>query len=235
MTRLTFNGAFDPVWSPDGRQPCAPPALVVEEKGRVETIAARLVVGAEGRSSVVRSSARFPLLRDPEDMMIAGVLFENVPAVEDTGELIYHFGLGQFVGVFPQGGGRVRMYLSYHAGTQPRFQGHTDLARFIQGCQNTGANPVYFKDARPIGPLATFDAKHTWVDHPYRDGLALLGDAATSSDPSWGQGLSLTLRDARVLRDHFAVLPGLGRRRPRLCCRARWLLQPVAHFQPVVR
>lgn len=74
-------------------------------------------------------------------------------------------------------------------------------------------NPAYFKDARPSGPLATFDAAHTWVDHPYRDGVALLGDTATSSDPSWGQGLSLTLRDARVLRDHL----------------------PVAHLQPVVR
>jgi len=39
------------------------------------------------------------------------------------------------------------------------------------------------------------------VDHPYRDGVALIGDAAASSDPTWGQGLSLTIRDARVLRD----------------------------------
>ncbi len=30
-----------------------------------------------------------------------------------------------------------------------------------------------------------------------------LGDSATSSDPTRGQGLSLTLRDARVLRDHL--------------------------------
>jgi 2-polyprenyl-6-methoxyphenol hydroxylase-like FAD-dependent oxidoreductase len=177
--------------------------FVVQENGRTETFAARLVVGAEGRSSVVRSSAKFQVARDPEDMMIAGVLFENMRAAEDTFELIYHFGLGQFVGVFPQGRGQVRVYLSYHAGTQPRFQGEADLARFIQGCRNTGANPAYFKDARPIGPLATFDAAHTWVDHPYRDGVALLGDTATSSDPSWGQGLSLTLRDARVLRDHL--------------------------------
>jgi 2-polyprenyl-6-methoxyphenol hydroxylase-like FAD-dependent oxidoreductase len=41
------------------------------------------------------------------------------------------------------------------------------------------------------------------VDHPYKDGVALIGDAAASSDPSWGQGLSLTVRDARVLRDHL--------------------------------
>jgi 2-polyprenyl-6-methoxyphenol hydroxylase-like FAD-dependent oxidoreductase len=33
--------------------------------------------------------------------------------------------------------------------------------------------------------------------------VVLIGDAAASSDPSWGQGLSLTVRDVRVLRDHL--------------------------------
>ena len=61
-------------------RPGASPEMVVEEDGRSETISARLVVGAEGRSSVVRSSARFKVERDPEDVMIAGILLENVPA-----------------------------------------------------------------------------------------------------------------------------------------------------------
>jgi hypothetical protein len=30
-----------------------------------------------------------------------------------------------------------------------------------------------------------------------------MGDAGTSNDPSWGSGLSLTLRDSRVLRDEL--------------------------------
>jgi len=89
------------------------------------------------------------------------------------------------------------------AGPEARFQGHADLPRFIKGCQKIGANPAYFKGAWPIGLLATFSAAHTCVNHPYRDGVALLGDAAAASDPTYGQGLSLTLRDARVLRDHL--------------------------------
>jgi 2-polyprenyl-6-methoxyphenol hydroxylase-like FAD-dependent oxidoreductase len=184
-------------------RPGETPSVVLEERGQIEAIPARLVVGADGRSSVVRSSARFQLQHDPEDIMIAGVLLENVPSNENAGELIYNFGLGQFTGVFPQGGGRVRMYLSYHNGSRPRYQGHADLDRFMQGCRDTGANPAYFDGAKPTGPLATFSAAQTWVEHPYRDGVVLLGDAATSSDPTWGQGLSLTQRDARVLRDHL--------------------------------
>jgi menaquinone-9 beta-reductase len=184
-------------------RPGALPELLIEENGRAETISARLVAGAEGRSSVVRSSARFTVQRDAEDMMIAGVLLENVPASEDTLQGIYNFALGHLVVVAPQGGGRVRMYLCYHDSTQPRFQGSGDLERFVDGCKKTGANPALFDGATQAGPLATFGCAHSWVDHPFRDGVALLGDSAASSDPTWGQGLSLTLRDARVLRDHL--------------------------------
>jgi 2-polyprenyl-6-methoxyphenol hydroxylase-like FAD-dependent oxidoreductase len=152
---------------------------------------------------VVRSSARFPVQRDLDDMMIAGILLENVPAAEDTLQGIYNFAFGHLVVVGPQGGGRVRMYLCYHDGTQARYQGPGDLDRFIDGCKKSGASAALFDGAKQIGPLATFPCAHRWVDHPYRDGVALIGDSATSSDPAWGQGLSLTLRDARVLRDHL--------------------------------
>jgi 2-polyprenyl-6-methoxyphenol hydroxylase-like FAD-dependent oxidoreductase len=39
------------------------------------------------------------------------------------------------------------------------------------------------------------------VDHPYSEGVVLVGDAAAASDPTFGQGQSLTLRDVRVLSD----------------------------------
>ena len=32
--------------------------------------------------------------------------------------------------------------------------------------------------ARAFGPLATFDGAETWVDHPYKAGVVLMGDAA---------------------------------------------------------
>lgn len=184
-------------------QPGTLPQMVVEENGRAETISARLVVGAEGRSSVVRTSARFMVERDPEDVMIAGVLLENVAAADGVLQGIYNFALGQLAIVIPQGKGRARIYLCYHDATQARFQGPGDVGRFIDGCKKTGANAALFEDAKPIGPLATFSCAHSRVDHPYRDGVALLGDSATSSDPTWGQGLSLTMRDARVLRDYL--------------------------------
>jgi 2-polyprenyl-6-methoxyphenol hydroxylase-like FAD-dependent oxidoreductase len=55
--------------------------------------------------------------------------------------------------------------------------------------------------ATQAGPLATFEGADRWVEHPYQDGVDLLGDAAASNDPTWGQGLSLALRRARTLRN----------------------------------
>src|SRR6266436_2220557 len=43
-----------------------------------------------------------------------------------------------------------------------------------------------------------------WVDLPYFESITLIGDAAGTSDPI--QGLSLTLRDVRVLSDHLLSL-----------------------------
>jgi 2-polyprenyl-6-methoxyphenol hydroxylase-like FAD-dependent oxidoreductase len=45
----------------------------------------------------------------------------------------------------------------------------------------------------------------TWVQHPYQYGIALIGDAAGSGDPTWGQGLSITLRDVRELSERLRV------------------------------
>ena len=64
-----------------------------------------------------------------------------------------------------------------------------------------GAPAEFYAEAKAIGPLATFNGADSWVEHPYKDGLALIGDAGASSDPTWGEGLSLVMRDVRVLRD----------------------------------
>ena len=61
----------------------------------------------------------------------------------------------------------------------------------------------YYAGAKSIGPLASFDASDHWVEQPYRDGVVLVGDAAATSDPTFGQGLSFAMRAARVLRDEL--------------------------------
>jgi menaquinone-9 beta-reductase len=49
------------------------------------------------------------------------------------------------------------------------------------------------------GPLAEFEGADRWVTSPSRPGLALIGDAAAATDPSWECGLSKTLVDVEKL------------------------------------
>jgi 2-polyprenyl-6-methoxyphenol hydroxylase-like FAD-dependent oxidoreductase len=186
-----------------GVQPGSPARVFAARNGAAEEITARLVVGADGRSSGVRASAGFAVRRDPENLVMAGVLMDDVPAPDDTAHLIINSSLGYQAVIFPQGKGRARIYLCFHAGTQPRFQGLQDLPRLLDSCQHAGVNPEFYRGAKPAGPLATFDGAEVWVDDPYSDGVALIGDAAAATDPSWGQGLGMTLRDVRVLRDQL--------------------------------
>jgi len=184
-------------------QPGARPTVVVTQNGQTEELHARLVVGADGRTSMLRKWGGFPVHRDLDCRLIAGVLFENMSVPQDTAYIIFNPGIGQTVPLFPQGNGRVRAYFVYQKDTAHRLQGEADIPRFIAESIRTGAPTEFYAGARAIGPLATFDAADTWVDHPYKEGIALIGDAAASNDPSFGEGLSLTVRDVRVLRDHL--------------------------------
>jgi 2-polyprenyl-6-methoxyphenol hydroxylase-like FAD-dependent oxidoreductase len=184
-------------------RPGASPSVVAQRNGHTEEIRARMVVGADGRSSIAGRSAGFQTKRDRDRMLLAGVLLENCPAPEDTGQIVIDSNTGSSAVVFPQGGGRARAYFAYHKDSRPRLQGDAAFSDFIECCKRAGANPVWYDGATAAGPLASFDGADTDTSHPYRNGVALVGDAAATSDPTWGQGLSTTLRSSRLLRDQL--------------------------------
>jgi 2-polyprenyl-6-methoxyphenol hydroxylase-like FAD-dependent oxidoreductase len=179
-----------------------PPSVTFEQHGRTETLPAALVVGADGRGSIARHWADFATRTDPPRLRIAGVLFEGMTRVpEDTSQMSINPDLGQSSILIPQGGGRVRAYVIFSSAGDRKLSGRADIPRFIQAAVQTGVRPELFEGAEAAGPLATFEGASSWVDQPHRNGVALIGDAAATSDPSWGQGLSLATRDVRLLRD----------------------------------
>ena len=182
------------------------PSVTLEEQGVARDLTARVVVCADGRSSSGRGWGEFSVKRGRQRLLGAGVLLDNVAVAEDTSVSMMNPILGRAAYLFPQGDGRVRAYLMYGEKDVGRLQGEAAAARFAEACVQTGIADEVYADARPVGPLASFDMTETWVEHPYREGLALVGDAAGSSDPTWGQGLSLTLRDARVLSKYLLTI-----------------------------
>ena len=179
------------------------PEVVAELDGHETVINARLLVGADGKRSVARSGAGFEVLWDPAHNLVAGVLLDGIPVSDDASHIWLNSQQGLWVIFFPQGRERARAYVCYPATAGYRLSGPRDIPRFIEVAVRAGVPADHYAKAKAAGPLATFDGAASWVDHPYRNGVALLGAAAADPDPTWGQGLSLSLRDARVLRDQL--------------------------------
>jgi menaquinone-9 beta-reductase len=181
----------------------AEPGVVLDEDGH-QRITARLVVAADGRGSAARKWAGFPVCEQVNGFYMAGVLLTNVRASRETIYFVFNPELGLCVGLIPLAGDRFRAYFMYPKTMGYRLQGESMLNLFIRESTKTYAPMAdYYSDAKSIGPLASFDVSDAWVEHPYRDGVALVGDAAATSDPTYGQGLSFALHAARVLRDEL--------------------------------
>jgi len=176
------------------------PGVRVGTPGGERTYRARLVVGADGRTSNCRKWARFTVERDPDRMVLAGVLLDRLGAPEDCVSAFANPERGESAFAIPLGERRFRCYAGFYrqAGRQRR-NGVKAMAGFVADSVSTGMPAEWFADAQAAGPLASFDCTETWVTHPFRAGVGLVGDAAAVSDPTFGCGLSLTLRDVRVL------------------------------------
>ena len=203
---ITANGNPSPFVIPS---PAVIPAkagihsMTVAFDGRTEVVSARLVVGADGRTSQVRMLGGFQVRHDPDGNMVAGILLDGVTAPDDATLAGMKSENGLFVLLFPQGNGQARAYVCFRAQENFRLQGQQDLVRFLELTSRAGAPAEFYADAQPVGPLATFSGAAVWVDKSYRNGIALVGDAAAVADPTWGQGLSMALANARELRDQL--------------------------------
>src|SRR5215467_3818845 len=180
---------------------------VTVRNGTAEKIAARLVVGVDGRGSAVRKWAGFDVDKKPLGFQFAGVQLTGVRWRDDLAPFIFNPELGMCVAMVPQTQGRWRSYLGYPtagsvANAGMNLQGDNKLKAFV--AESARAVPLMadaYAKVESIGPLASFDVSESWVTHPYRDGVALLGDAAATSDPTFGQGMATALRSVRVLSE----------------------------------
>jgi len=163
----------------------------------------RLIVGADGRSSTVRRQLGLKLDEHEIDHLISGLLIDgardwpsDVQSVGKAGEVMYL--------VFPQGDGKIRLYVDYsltERGTYTGEQGARNMLKAFDTPYLRGGQHI--SEANPIGPCRAFPSQDASLDDPFVEGAVLIGDAAGYTDPIFGQGLSIALRDARIVRDQL--------------------------------
>ena len=177
------------------------PVVRYVHDGREHEVRPRLVVAADGRESSTRRQLGIELEKTDPRIFLAGMLVDGVrdwptedATIGTSGDTILF--------VFPQGKDRARLYIGYAIEDKTRLAG-ADKAKTFLASYRVDSIPDCGRlaDAEQAGPCAAYPMCDAWSDSVVADGVVLAGDAAGFSDPTIGEGLSVALRDARLVRD----------------------------------
>jgi 2-polyprenyl-6-methoxyphenol hydroxylase-like FAD-dependent oxidoreductase len=177
------------------------PGVTFEHGGETVEADARLVIGADGRTSQVREAAGVTLHQDKPHHWFAGLLVEGAEGWDDGLQAIGTEDDFGFL-AFPQGGGRVRIYGGYALDEAKRFRGPDAARRFLDAfAMRCSPKNSCLVAGSPAGPLHSYINADSWTDAPFAPGVVLIGDAAGWNDPIIGLGLSITYRDVRIVSE----------------------------------
>lgn len=161
----------------------------------------KVVIGADGRESMVRRVAHMELVETPVLGYGVGMLVSGAEAWPADIEVIGNEA-DRLLFVFPQGNGVVRLYRLVLPHERERFRGVGRAQRLLEEFRvESVPGSKILADADPAGPCLTWPMNDAWVRQPVMPGVVLIGDAAGYTNPLIGQGLSCALRDARMVAD----------------------------------
>ena len=202
-----LGGAVDISVTPGSR-----PLVNCTHDGAKVELRPRLVIGADGRNSTVRKDLGFKVNADEPRCLLGGMLVKGVPSWPRDLQVIGVEGRFHFL-IFPQGDDLLRLYGSYQFADRSRFDGPTRRAKLIDAFSKLSCLPYAEAIAvsTPVGPFNSFSNEDHWIDDPTCPGIVLVGDAAGHNDPIIGQGLSIALRDVRLVSEILRDAKAAGR------------------------
>ncbi|WP_246833172.1 NAD(P)/FAD-dependent oxidoreductase [Williamsia sp. 1138] len=177
------------------------PQVTFELDGSERTVDCRLVVGADGKFSTTRAALGISMFTNEARVKLTGMLVDDGGTWDRAVTTIAVDGRNQFI-VIPRADSKLRLYVGRNVNDPEPLKGPATITEFLESYRT----PIFpnhdeLAVSEPIGPCATFPMNDAWTDTPVVPGGALIGDAAGWSNPVTAQGLSIALRDARVLSE----------------------------------
>ena len=176
-------------------------------------IAADLLIGADGRNSIVRQQANLSLQQNSSGFDILWFKLPSSPQFEAE-NVFYSIVAGDNAfGVFRSSEGNLQIGLSVHGNLANNWQQTNWIERMIEASPDWLATHLQSQAEaveRPVLLSVTVGRCPRW----YTPGVLLLGDAAHPMSPIRAQGINMALRDAIVAANHLVPLvkgnPNLG-------------------------
>lgn len=168
--------------------------------GDERELRADLVVGADGRGSMVRRRAELPVSSDPTPMDIVWCKIPMLRALQETGVFRGYLGNGHLLIAVPVYDGKLQMAWIIPKGTyrEVRERGmaacldemanhvNDDLAAHLRAHRNDSIEPFLLSTVS--------DRVGAWT----KPGVLVIGDAAHTMSPVGAQGINIAIRDAVV-------------------------------------
>jgi 2-polyprenyl-6-methoxyphenol hydroxylase-like FAD-dependent oxidoreductase len=185
VDELTFDG--DRVTGLVGR----------DHRGQTVRESARMVVGADGKHSMVARAVRAPVLREVAPRTLASYTYWSGVPLE--GAELYGRP-GRAVGAFPTNDGLVITYVAWPIGEFDDFR--TDIEgnvmATLDGAGDLGSR---IREGSRVERIRTTPDLPSVIRRSHGPGWVLVGDAGLVMDPITGQGIGHAFRDAELVAD----------------------------------
>ena len=178
---------------------------LADREGRRSLATARLVVGADGSSSVVRQKLGIAFETRPYPTGYYIIDFERPAAYQDAMHLHLHRDGG--IMLMPQGPGVVGAAVLVHRPEADLFR----AGRLEQKAAAIRRRCPLLDGCAPLARHAhLYPLSRGHADRYFARGAALIGDAVHVTNPTAGQGMTMAVEDAAALARHVAPVLDAG-------------------------